>query len=478
LSAGFAAKKAAALGGTDEVLDVREKMDDMASIVYWIGPAILTVFCAAYALVFAEEKLNLRKSKPVMIAASLIWILVAIAFRHEGRGPEVGEKLRQVLLDYTELFLFLLSAMSYVNAMVERNVFEVLRARLTALRLSARNTYWLIGIIAFFLSPIADNLTTALVMGTVAISTLGRDRKATVGTLVSVVVAANAGGAFSPFGDITTLMVWQKGLVQFGQFFALFLPALISWLIPAALISFTIPKTMTEGSRYTAKVRTGGYVVVGLFLVTIAATVLLDRTLHLPPFLGMMMGLGGLNLYSYFLHRAEARMLASAPDNSTLSPQADEDWQSRRPFSIFNILEKVEWDTLLFFYGIMLCVGGIGAIGYLDGLSKFLYVGLGHTTANVTMGILSAIVDNIPLAFAVLTMNPAMSLGQWLLLTFTAGVGGSLLSIGSAAGVALMGIGRGTYTFTSHIKWTWAIMLGFIAGVVAHLLLNHGSFAK
>ena len=446
----------------------------MSQMSTWIGPAVLTVFGMAYALVFAEEKLGLRKSKPVMIAASLIWILVAIAFRMEGRSQEVGVKLRDVLLDYTELFLFLLSAMSFVNTLVERNVFEVLRARLTGLRLSARGIFWTVGTIAFFLSPIADNLTTALVMGTVAIAALGHDKKATVGTLVNVVVAANAGGAFSPFGDITTLMIWQRGMVPFNEFFALFFPSLISWLIPAAIISLTIPRKMASTARYTAEVRKGGYVVAGLFLATIATTVLLDHTLHLPPFLGMMMGLGGLNLYSYFLHRAEARILANEPNNSMLSPQGDAKWYPRRPFSIFNILEKVEWDTLLFFYGIMLCIGGVGALGYLHGLSTFLYAGFGNTTANITIGILSAIVDNIPLTFAVLTMNPPMNLGQWLLLTLTAGIGGSLLSIGSAAGVALMGIGRETYTFTSHLKWSWAILLGFGAGVAAHLLLNHG----
>ncbi len=450
----------------------------MVPAIHWVGPTILVVFCAAYALVFAEEKLNLRKSKPVMIAASLIWILVAIAFGQDGRGPEVGEKLRAVLLDYTELFLFLLSAMSFVNTLVERNVFEVLRTRLTTLHVSSRGIYWIIGTIAFFLSPLADNLTTALVMGTVAMATFGHDKKASAGTLVSIVVAANAGGAFSPFGDLTTLMIWQKGVVQFSDFLRLFFPALISWLIPAAIISFTIPSSVKHDRTEKAEARMGGYVVAGLFLATIAGTVLLDHTLHLPPFLGMMMGLGGLNLYSYFLHRSETRLLATMQDHSTLPPQANADWQTKKPFSIFNILEKVEWDTLLFFYGIMLCVGGIGAIGYLDGLSRFLYIGLGPTTANVSMGVLSAIVDNIPLTFAVLTMNPALSLGQWLLLTLTVGIGGSLLSIGSAAGVALMGIGRQTYTFTAHIKWSWAILLGFIAGAATHIVLNSNSFAQ
>jgi Na+/H+ antiporter NhaD/arsenite permease-like protein len=442
----------------------------------WFGPAALVVFCLAYALVFAEEKLHLRKSKPVMVAASLIWIFVALAFRAEGRAEEVGRFLRPVLLDFSELFLFLLSAMSFVNTMVERNVFEVLRSRLTAMRLSSRGIYWAVGALSFVLSPIADNLTTALVMGAVAISALRHDKKSTAAACVSIVVAANAGGAFSPFGDITTLMIWQKGFVQFGQFLSLFLPALVNWLIPALLISFAIPKTSGHAAHTNAKVRKGGWAVVTLFLLTITATVLLDHTLHLPPYLGMMMGLGGLNLFSYFLHRAEERELSREPEDATLTMQGDEQGQTPKPFSIFNILEKVEWDTLLFFYGIMLSVGGLGALGYLHSVSSVLYQGFGATAANIAIGIVSAIVDNIPLTFAVITMNPHMDLGQWLLLTLTAGVGGSLLSVGSAAGVALMGSARGSYTFSSHLRWTWAILLGFAAAVGLHLLINHRLF--
>lgn len=449
----------------------------MLQTISWAGPSILVVFGLAYALVFAEEKLHLRKSKPVMVAAGLIWVLVAIAFHQEGRGPEVAEKLRHVLLEFAELFLFLLSAMSFVNTMVERNVFEALRTRLMASRLSVRGIFWITGAAAFCLSPIADNLTTALVMGTVVLSTLGQNKKVAAGALVSVVVAANAGGAFSPFGDITTLMIWQKGVVEFTQFFALFIPALVNWLVPAAIISLTLPKKQSDMSNRIAEVHKGGYFVVGLFFVTIGTTVFLDHALHLPPFLGMMMGLGALNFYGYFLNGKESRMLAKAPVASTSSPETDTLWPLRKPFDIFGILEKVEWDTLLFFYGIMLCVGGVGAIGYLEGLSKFLYADLGSTTANISIGLLSAIVDNIPLTFAVLTMNPHMDIGQWLLITLTAGVGGSLLSIGSAAGVALMGIGRGVYTFSAHLKWTWAILLGFAASVVIHMMINQSLFA-
>ncbi|MDD4617239.1 MAG: sodium:proton antiporter NhaD [Alphaproteobacteria bacterium] len=450
----------------------------MIEIPSLIGPAILGILGLAYLLVFAEEKLHLRKSKPVVIAAGLIWILVAIAFLQQGRGHEVGEKLRRILLEYAELLLFLLSAMSFVNTMVERNVFEALRAKLVASRLSVKSLFWITGFCAFLISPIADNLTAAIVMGTVAVSTLNHNKKAVSCALVNIVVAANAGGAFSPFGDITTLMVWQKGKVEFLQFFALFLPALVNWLIPALILSLGIPSQQTEVKQERIRVHKGGFVVAGIFLGTVAATVFLDHYLSLPPFLGMMMGLGVLSLYGYYLHGVEARLLAHAPVLSTAASDPGGFLPLRKPFDIFGILEKVEWDTLLFFYGVMLCVGGVGAIGYLEGLSKFLYIDLGTTPANISVGILSSLIDNIPLTFAVLTMNPDMNIGQWLLVTLTAGVGGSLLSIGSAAGVALMGIGKGYYSFLSHLKWAWAIFLGFIASIGLHMFINQDLFVR
>jgi Na+/H+ antiporter NhaD/arsenite permease-like protein len=145
-------------------------------------------------------------------------------------------------------------------------------------------------------------------------------------------------------------------------------------------------------------------------------------------------------------------------------------------FNVFQRIAGVEWDTLLFFYGVMMCVGALGLLGYLTLTSHLLYGGLGPTIANVLVGIVSAVLDNIPLMYVVLTMQPDMSLGQWLLITLTAGVGGSLLSIGSAAGVALMGQARGVYTFASHLRWTWAIAAGYAASIVAHIMLNHAVF--
>ena len=147
-----------------------------------------------------------------------------------------------------------------------------------------------------------------------------------------------------------------------------------------------------------------------------------------------------------------------------------------KPFDVFVSMKRVEWDTLMFFYGIMLCVGGLGALGYLVTLSHVLYGNLGATAANILVGVLSAVIDNIPVMFAVLSMNPEMNIGQWLLVTLTAGVGGSLLSIGSAAGVALMGQARGIYTFSAHLKWIWAIALGYLASIAVHLVMNSALF--
>ncbi|MEO8338527.1 MAG: sodium:proton antiporter NhaD [Nitrospirota bacterium] len=444
---------------------------------HWTGYLALAVFLAAYVLVIVEEHLDLRKSKPVMVAAGAIWILTAIAYASQHQSHVVAELLRHNLLEYAELMLFLLSAMTFINTMAERNIFTALRTGLVSLGLSLRAVFWLTGMLAFFISPVADNLTTALVMGAVVMAMGAGNGRFISAACVNVVVAANAGGAFSPFGDITTLMVWQRGVVHFGDFFALFVPSLINWLVPAALISITIPHEKPSATIARVQVKHGGYVVVLLFILTIAGTVLMHHVLEMPPFLGMMTGLGVLKSYGYVLRRKELDKWTegSALDgtislNAVLKPAV-------KPFDVFISMKRVEWDTLMFFYGIMLCVGGLGALGYLATLSDLLYKDLGATTANILVGVLSAVIDNIPVMFAVLSMNPEMGLGQWLLVTLTAGVGGSLLSIGSAAGVALMGQARGIYTFAAHLKWIWAIALGYAASIVAHLVLNGDLFS-
>jgi Na+/H+ antiporter NhaD/arsenite permease-like protein len=269
----------------------------------------------------------------------------------------------------------------------------------------------------------------------------------------NVVVAANAGGAFSPFGDITTLMVWAEGKVETAEFLKLIPASLVSWLVPAACMHFAVPKGRPEPVKQDAELKTGWWVVVVLFLCTIVTAVCFHAVLHLPPFLGMTTGLSYFFLYGYYRRMVESRA------------------QLAKPVDVFRNVAEVEWDTLLFFFGVIMCVGGLGELGYLAESSRFLYEGLGPTWANISVGAISAIVDNVPVMFAVLAMDPAMSLNQWLLVTLTAGVGGSMLSIGSAAGVALMGSAHGVYTFTSHLKWLPVIALGYAAAIVCHIFL-------
>ena len=433
----------------------------------WFGITSVIVFVLAYLLVMGEEFLHLRKSKPVIVAAGIIWALIGTAYALHGDQHTAGAAVRHNLLEYAELLLFLLAAMTYINTMEERNIFKALRAWLVSYGFSLKAIFWLTGLLAFFISPVADNLTTALVMAAVVMAVGGSNTKFISLACINIVVAANAGGAFSPFGDITTLMVWQKGLVEFTQFFALIAPSVVNWLIPAFLMSFAIPRESPEAVQEKVQIKTGGFVVIGLFILTITLAVCGHSLLHLPPVLGMMTGLGILKIYGYFLRKGEIKVL-----DQITGPEDARGVVAPEPFDIFTSMRRAEWDTLMFFYGVVLCVGGLGTIGYLAGLSEMMYTDLGPTTANVLVGVLSAIVDNIPVMFAVLTMNPQMGLDQWLLVTLTAGVGGSLLSIGSAAGVALMGQARGVYTFFNHLRWSWAIALGYAASIWVHLLIN------
>jgi NhaD family Na+/H+ antiporter len=436
-----------------------------------LGYASLALFVLAYALVIFEEKIHLRKSKPVMMAAGIIWVLLALTYRQVGiPAEEAHAAIMHNISEYAELLLFLLCAMTYINSMDERNVFQALRSWLVSRGFSLRIVFWITGFLAFIISPVADNLTTALLMGAVVMAVAKENKKFVALACINIVVGANAGGAFSPFGDITTLMVWQKGQAAFGQFFLLFVPALVNWLIPAAIMSVFVSKEVPKAMEETIHMKFGARRIIFLFLMTIVTAVSFHNFLDLPPAAGMMLGLSYLGFFSYYIKIREQRALEyDRPLGMSLSVTDD-------PFDVFKRVAKAEWDTLLFFYGVILCVGGLSQFGYLAMVSHQMYDGLGATYANVLVGVLSAIVDNIPVMFAVLTMDPAMPLGQWLLVTLTAGVGGSLLSIGSAAGVALMGTARGTYTFGSHLKWTPVVALGYAASIYVHIFINSHLF--
>jgi|TARA_B110000438_G_scaffold81289_1_gene81136 Na+/H+ antiporter NhaD/arsenite permease-like protein len=427
-----------------------------------VGIASLILFVIAYAFVMTEEVTHLRKSKPVLLAAGLIWAMIAGVGVKYGHSEHVEEAIMHAFSEFTQLMLFLLVAMTFINSMTERNVFEKLRSRLLAQDYSYKKLFWITGFMAFFLSPIADNLTTALTMCAVVMAVGVGNKNFVSISCVNIVVAANAGGAFSPFGDITTLMVWQAGYVEFTQFFALFIPSLVNFVIPAFIMSFFINGSSQDVDNNPVQLKRGAKTIILLFLITILLAVSFENFLHIPPVFGMMTGFSLLQFFGYYLKRTYSAPKAISRDGSD------------QPFGIFKQVAQAEWDTLLFFYGVIMCVAGLSEIGYLAVLNNSLYDGLGFTVANSLMGIISALVDNIPVMFSVIQMHDTttMNLDQWLLITLTAGVGGSLLSIGSAPGVALMGQAKGVYTFSSHLKWSGVIFIGYVASILTHLLLS------
>ena len=342
------------------------------------GIYTVLIFVIAYGFVMTEEFTHLRKSKPVILAAGIIWAHAAILAQQKGvPSEEMHAAFEHDLKEYAELMLFLLVAMTYINSMAERNVFEALRSWLVRKQFGYRKLFLITGVITFFLSSVADNLTAALLVGAVVLA-VGSDNPKFVSIgFVNLVIAANAGGAFCPFGDITTLMVWQAEYAEFFDFFKLFIPSVVNYAIPASVMYFAVPDEQPkETTEAAVMLKPGAIQICVMFLLTIGAAVSFKQVLHLPPFMGMMVGLSALMIFGYFL-KTKFRM------------------EGEEGFDIFKSVMHAEWDTLLFFFGVVFAVGGLGYIGYLELLSGAMYEGLGATTANIMVGLISAFVDNI-----------------------------------------------------------------------------------
>ena len=442
---------------------------------HWVGYLSIFIFSLAYMLAMTEEVTELNKSKPMVLAASLIWAFIAGIYVNNGMSEQAGHAFRTCLEGYAELFLFIMVSMAYLNAMEDRGIFDNLRVWLLSKNFSYRKLFWITGIMSFFMSSVCNNLTTALLMGAV-IAAMGKDNRQFV-TLacVNVVVATNAGGSFSPFGDITTLLVWQSGVVPFLDFYSLFIPAVVNFALPALIMHFWIPAQQPSAVGKAPVMKRGALAMIVLFLLTIITAVCFENLLKLPPAAGMLAGLTYLKFLGFYLQKTSDKDKGKISDFAhvyKLFNVAVPDARKSQKFDVFKSVATLEWDTLLFFYGVMISVGGLSFIGYLTMASDVLYVGMDPTIANIIVGILSAFIDNGTIMFAVLTMHPEISQGQWLLVTLTAGVGGSLLAIGSAAGVGLMGQMKGAYTFSAHLKWMPVILIGFFGSIATHFVIN------
>ena len=414
----------------------------------WVGFACLFIFVIGYYFVAAEEKYEIDKAKPALFIGTFMFMLVAIYYSLNNMDMGlVHTQAQHLILEIAEIFFFLFVAMTYIESLLHMNVFDALKYKLISRGMTYRKLFWVTGILAFFISPIADNLTTALILSTVLITIEKKRKDFLVPGAINIVVAANAGGAWSPFGDITTLMAWTAGKGSFTDFLFLFPASIIGYLVTAFILAKFVP-TEVPAFDITKEVKpemaAGAKVVMFLGVFTIFCAVMSHQVLHLPAMWGMMFGLSLLKIYSYGLKRKHG---------------VDH-------FNIFDSMAKIENNTLMFFFGILAAVGALYFIGWLA-LAAVVYDPsvLGPTWSNIGVGFLSAIVDNVPVMSAVLKANPTMGLEQWMLVTLTAGVGGSLISFGSAAGVGVMGKLHGIYTFGAHMKYAWIILIGYVVSI-------------
>jgi Na+/H+ antiporter NhaD/arsenite permease-like protein len=410
----------------------------------WVGGASLMIFVIGYYFVATEEKYHIDKAKPALLTGTFMFMLIAFYYAINHLNMDlVHTQAQHLILEIAEIFFFLFVAMTYIETMIHMNIFERLKHNLVSKGYTYRQLFWITGFLAFFISPIADNLTTALILSTVLITIEQKNKAFLVPAAINIVVAANAGGAWSPFGDITTLMAWTAGKGTFVDFLFLFPASIIGYLVTAFLLSKFVPTTKPDvdlSKEEEPKLAKGAKTVIFLGVFTIFSAVMSHQVLHLPAMWGMMFGLSLLKLYDYRLKRKYGQ-----------------------GFNVFESMAKIENNTLMFFFGILAAVGALYFIGWLA-LASVVYDPsvLGPTWSNIAVGFLSAIVDNVPVMSAVLKASPTMGLDQWMLVTLTAGVGGSLIAFGSAAGVGVMGKLPGIYTFSSHMKFSWTILVGYI----------------
>ena len=412
----------------------------------WVGWLSLAVFVVAYYFIATEEKYEVNKAKPALFAGTFMFMLIGIYYALNGMDPHaLHNELETLILEIAEIFFFLLVAMTFIETLIERGIFDLMKYKLVSKGYTYKKLFWLTGLLAFFISPVADNLTTALILSTVLFTIDKKNLSFLVPGAINIVVAANAGGAWSPFGDITTLMSWTAGKAQFVDFLYLFPASVIGWGITGFLLSKSVPDGKPHFDAASEKkpvVRDGGMGVVYLGVGTIVTAVLGHQFFHFPAMWGMMFGLAILKLYSITLTKT-----------------------GQDSFNIYVNMQKVENDTLLFFFGILSAVGALHFLGFLHYIHS-LYDLVGPTAANIGVGFISAIVDNVPVMSAILKSSPTMDVAQWLLVTLTAGIGGSLISFGSAAGVGVMGRLHGIYTFGAHMKHAWTILVGYTASMI------------
>lgn len=416
---------------------------------------MIIVFVLGYICIALEHPLKLDKAASALLIGVLTWTIFIVF--GENDVNEVNGMLSENLAETAQTLFFLFAAMTIVEIIDRHNGFKVITDKIHAT--NKVKLLWLIGILTFFMSAVLDNLTTTIVILSLLRKLIGD--KETRWTFASVVViAANSGGAWSPIGDVTTIMLWIGGQISALNIIkTIFLPSLISVVVPLIILSFTMkgelerPKANEEEVSVTTQGEQTGFLIFGVSLLLFVP---IFKTLtHLPPFMGMLLSLGILWLIAQF---------------QTLMSRA----KRRKLLDVGQCLKRVETSTIFFFLGILTAVGALGAAGQLSALSEWLreITGGNIYIINSVIGVLSSIIDNVPLVAASMGMYPidpsvaefASDGTFWQMLAYCAGTGGSILIIGSAAGVAAMGLEKIDFIwYLKHISWL--ALIGYFAGV-------------
>ena len=417
---------------------------------------MIIIFIVGYAMIALEHPLKINKSATALLLAAVIWAVYALmgpGFDHESLIGHLGET--------AEILFFLLGAMTIVEIVDRHDGFSIITDRITTT--NKKKLLWIISILTFFMSAVLDNLTTAIVICAL-LRKLIQDQKTRWFFCGMVILAANAGGAWSPIGDVTTIMLWIKGNITAGKIILeTFLPALISLLVPVAAISLSMkgnverPKQNDEATVSSISRKQSKIILcmgVGLLLfVPVFKTIT-----HLPPYLGILLGLGILWVTTEIMHKNKPEMYSR--------------------LNVTSIIQRVDTPSVLFFLGILMAVSCLNEAGHLKLLSESLDK-LGNVyVINLIIGFLSSVIDNVPLVAAAMGMYPIEAVGHfavdgafWEGLAYCAGTGGSLLIIGSAAGVAVMGMEKIDFIWYLKKITLWAL-LGYLAGAGVFYLMS------
>lgn len=416
---------------------------------------IVLIFVVGYAAIVMEHKLSINKSASALLTGVLCWTIVALVSTNI---EETQHHLNEHLSEIAGILFFLMGAMTIVELIATYGGFEIITDKITTT--SQSRLLWIISMITFFMSALLDNLTTTIVMAAL-VSKIVHDSKLRLMYVGLIVIAANAGGAWSPIGDVTTTMLWIGGQISTGSIISqLFLPSFISLLIPTYVLSIQmkggLPKLQSSKDN---EVHTHGdfgkKTIFWVGLVGLLSVPVFKSVTHLPPFMGMLLALGTIWAVSELLLKGKEDHIKSK-------------------LSIFRVIEKIDLPSILFFLGILLSVGALQTMGMLTSAADWLTENLKNQTIVVTViGLLSAIVDNVPLVAAAMGMYDLEQFPMddpfWELLAFCAGTGGSILIIGSAAGVAAMGLAKIEF-FWYLKKMSWLALIGYFSGIGVFLL--------